>query len=212
MLTLIFFLFCLFSQVISSVSTSTPRYTTADNIAINCATRDNSTAMDKCQWVGDIHSKFTPIKEGDHKSNASTPQIQDSSVNTVPYKTARLSYSQFMHEFHVTPGPKFVRFYFYPVSYSGFEGSHHDLFTVKANSFTLLSNFSAFDVGRFLPSGIPFDPGITFDPSILGKQFFLSRVAKPGEETREHEFHLDYCSPGHVLFTGISVYLGTSPG
>jgi len=99
--------------------------------------------MDKRQWVGDIHSKFTPIEEGDHKSNTSTPQIRDSSVNTVPYKTARLSYSQFMYEFHVTPGPKFVRFYFYPVSYSGFEGSHHDFFTVKANSFTLLSNFSA---------------------------------------------------------------------
>jgi hypothetical protein len=143
MLTPIFFLFCLLSHVISSVSTSTPRYTAADNIAINCGTRDNSTAMDKRQWVGDIHSKFTPIEEGDHKSNASTPQIQDSSVNTVPYKTARLSYSQFMYEFHVTPGPKFVRFYFYPVSYSGFEGSHHDFFTVKANSFTLLSNFSA---------------------------------------------------------------------
>ncbi|XP_059449625.1 receptor-like protein kinase FERONIA [Corylus avellana] len=141
MLTRIF-LFCLLSHHIYVVSTSTPRYTDADNIAINCGTRDNSTAMDKRQWIGDIHSKFTPIEEGDPKSNASTPQIQDSSVNTVPYMTARLSYSQFMYEFRVTPGPKFVRFYFYPVSYSGFEGSQ-DFFTVKANSFTLLSNFSA---------------------------------------------------------------------
>jgi hypothetical protein len=47
-----------------------------------------------------------------------------------------------MYYFHLTPSPKFVRFYFYPVSYSGFEGSQ-DFFTVKANSFTLLQNFSA---------------------------------------------------------------------
>jgi len=135
------FLFCLLSQI-SSVSTLTPRYTAADNIAVNCGTRDNSTAMDKREWIGDIHSKFTPIEEGDHKSIASTAQRQDSSVDRVPYLTARLSYSQFMYDFHLTPGPKFVRFYFYPVSYSGFEGSQ-DFFTVKANLFTLLRNFSA---------------------------------------------------------------------
>jgi hypothetical protein len=98
--------------------------------------------MDKREWIGDTHSKFTPIEEGDHKSIASTAQRQDSSVDRVPYLTARLSYSQFMYDFHPTPGPKFVRFYFYPVSYSGFEGSQ-DFFTIKANSFTLLRNFSA---------------------------------------------------------------------
>jgi hypothetical protein len=32
---------------------------------------------------------------------------------------------------------------------------------------------------------------------ILEKQFFLSRVAKPDEETCEHEFHPDYCSRGY---------------
>ena len=56
------------------------------------------------------------------------------------------------------------------------------------------------DVGRLLqellpaktiiPSRTPFDPEITFDPGILGKQFFLSRVAKPCEETSNMNFTL----------------------
>ena len=44
--------------------------------------------------------------------------------------------------FLVTPGPKFIRLYFYSAVYSGFESSK-DFFTVKAGSFTLLRNFSA---------------------------------------------------------------------
>jgi len=137
----VFFLFCLLSHI-SSVSTSTPPYTAVDNIILNCGTHDNSTAMDKREWIGDIRSKFTPIEEADHKSNTSAAQHQGSSVDPVPYSNARLSYSQFMYDFHLTPGPKFVRFYFYPVSYPGFEVSR-DFFTVKAGSFTLLKNFSA---------------------------------------------------------------------
>jgi serine/threonine protein kinase len=145
MLTPIFYVFFSFSLLshISSASTSTPPYVAVDDITLNCGTSGYSTdQFSKREWMGDIRSKFTPIEEGDHKSNASTAQRQDSSVNTVPYLHARLSYSQFMYYFHLTPGPKFVRFYFYPVSYSGFEGSQ-DFFTVKANSFTLLRNFSA---------------------------------------------------------------------
>jgi hypothetical protein len=145
MLTPIFYVFFSSSLLshVPAVSTSTPPYVAVDDITLNCGTSSNSTdQFNNRVWIGDIRSKFTPIEEGDHKSNASTPQLQDSSVNTVPYLTARLSYSQFMYYFHLIPGPKFVRFYFYPVSYSGFEGSQ-DFFTVKANSFTLLRNFSA---------------------------------------------------------------------
>jgi hypothetical protein len=93
--------------------------------------------MNEREWVGDIDSKFTPIEE----ANASTTDHSQDSVDF----TARLSYSQFMYDFHVTtPGPKFVRLFFYPASYSGFEGSSsQDFFTVKANSVTLLRNFSA---------------------------------------------------------------------
>jgi hypothetical protein len=137
----IFFIFCLFCHICAVSASTTPRYIAVDNIALSCGTRDNSTARDQREWIGDIHSKFAPVEEPNHKSTNSEAESHDY-VDAVPYKTARISYSQFMYEFVVTPGPKFVRLHFNPVSYPGFEGSR-DFFTVKAGSFTLLRNFSA---------------------------------------------------------------------
>ena len=54
------------------------------------------------KWIRDIHSKFAPIEEGDHKSNASITTQRQVLAETVPYLTANLSYSQFMYEFHLT--------------------------------------------------------------------------------------------------------------
>jgi hypothetical protein len=68
MLTPIFFLFCLLSHDISSVSTSTPPYVAVDNITLNCGTSGNSKDRDQREWIGDIDSKFTPIEEPNHKS------------------------------------------------------------------------------------------------------------------------------------------------
>ena len=121
--------------------TSTPRYIADENITINCGFSGNSKAIDEREWIGDIGSKFAPIEEPNHKSNTSTAEIQGTS-DAIPYMTARLSNWQFTYMFPVTPGPKFVRLYFYSASYSGFERSK-DFFTAKAGSFTLLANFSA---------------------------------------------------------------------
>ena len=60
----------------------------------------------------------------------------------MPYKTARISRSQFTYTFQVSPGLKFIRLHFYPTSYRGFKRSKA-FFTVKAGPYTLLSNFSA---------------------------------------------------------------------
>uniref|UniRef100_A0A2N9INN4 Protein kinase domain-containing protein n=1 Tax=Fagus sylvatica TaxID=28930 RepID=A0A2N9INN4_FAGSY len=142
LLTHIFF-FCLFFLFYHiTISTSTPPYIAVENITLNCGTSDNSTAPDLRLWVGDIGSNFGPAEEPNHKSNISQAHIQSSSIDAVPYLTARLSYFQFTYVFPVTPGPKFVRLYFYSAPYSGFDKSK-DFFTVKAGSFTLLQNFSA---------------------------------------------------------------------
>ena len=60
----------------------------------------------------------------------------------IPYSTARISSSEFTYTIPVTAGPKFVRFYFYPTSYPGFDRSKA-LFSVKSGPYTLLSNFPA---------------------------------------------------------------------
>ncbi|KAL0450445.1 UNVERIFIED_CONTAM: putative receptor-like protein kinase [Sesamum latifolium] len=65
------------------------------------------------------------------------------SVFPIPYGTARVFRSSFTYAFPVLTGPKFLRLYFYPDTYSGFNTSQ-SFFSVTANGFTLLSNFSAF--------------------------------------------------------------------
>ncbi|KAK9924885.1 hypothetical protein M0R45_033230 [Rubus argutus] len=59
-----------------------------------------------------------------------------------PYDTARLSNSEFTYRFDLTTGQKFVRLYFYPVSYANFARSQA-LFSVKAGDFTLVDHFNA---------------------------------------------------------------------
>ena len=139
--TPIFFVLCLFFLLYNlKIATSTPRYIPVDNITLNCGSSVNLKDMDERHWVGDmLSSKFALLPN--RRSNISEAQ-GFSSVDAVPYQTARLSYSEFTYVFPATPGPKFVRLYFYSASYSGFDMSK-DLFTVKAGLFTLLGNFSA---------------------------------------------------------------------
>ncbi|XP_057444783.1 putative receptor-like protein kinase At5g39000 [Lotus japonicus] len=65
-------------------------------------------------------------------------------INQIPYGTARLSRSQFNFSFPVnTAGPKFLRLFFYPASYSGGFNRGDASFTVKSNGFTLLKDINA---------------------------------------------------------------------
>ncbi|KAL2523006.1 Receptor-like protein kinase FERONIA [Forsythia ovata] len=57
--------------------------------------------------------------------------------------TARIFQSQFTYNFPVLAGSKFLRLYFYPAAYSGLNITE-SFFTVTANEFTLLRNFSAY--------------------------------------------------------------------
>jgi hypothetical protein len=136
-----FFFFFLLSHI--SIATSTPPYVPVDDITLNCGTSGRANDTDKREWIGDIGSQFmTQIEEPNHKSNHSEAESHDY-LDAVPYQTARISYSQFTYVFPVNqPGPKFIRLYFYPASYKGFDNAA-DFFTVKAGSFTLLTNFSA---------------------------------------------------------------------
>ena len=141
-LTPILYICCLFFLLsYLTIATSTPIYNPVENIVVNCGSPGSLKGNGDRDWIGDKGSKFAPTEEPNHKSKTSEAQSQVS-VETVPYMTARLSYWQFTYVFPVTPGPKFVRLYFYSDVYSGFESSK-DFFTVKAGSFTLLRNFSA---------------------------------------------------------------------
>uniref|UniRef100_A0A2N9F9B6 Protein kinase domain-containing protein n=1 Tax=Fagus sylvatica TaxID=28930 RepID=A0A2N9F9B6_FAGSY len=142
MLTPMVSVFCLFILLyhITTVSSTNPRYIAVDNIKLNCGNDRNLIGSDGRKWAAD-NFKFFPQEEDNLKSSISEP-TEGGTVMKAPYTTARVSYSQFTYVFPVTLGPKFVRLFFHPASYSHFERST-DFFTVKAGAFTLLRNFNA---------------------------------------------------------------------
>ncbi|GMN21732.1 hypothetical protein TIFTF001_048924, partial [Ficus carica] len=146
--SLIYFLFFLHDHIAVG-------FIPADNITLNCGSQEKySTAQDDRPWMGDESSKFALIQGRNTKSYASRA-VSQNSVEEVPYMTARISHSEFTYSFSVTPGPKFVRLYFYPTLYQDGSDTSKAFFTVTVgNSFTLLRNFSAYFVAKHMDTNV----------------------------------------------------------
>ncbi|KAL9158734.1 hypothetical protein ABFS82_08G088200 [Erythranthe guttata] len=130
---------CLLIKFTAAISN--PTHFTGD-VSINCGAIDTSIANNGKGWVGDVQPKSSSLLQIKGSSTTSNVVSKLISFDPVPYKTARISQSQFFYAFQVGPGEKILRFHFNPTLYKGFEG-FKDLFTVEAGPFTLLSNFSA---------------------------------------------------------------------
>ncbi|KAJ8751760.1 hypothetical protein K2173_025941 [Erythroxylum novogranatense] len=115
-------------------------YVPRDNITLDCGSNSDNIIAGRT-WAAETRSELLLVEQNNASVTATAAQ-QPTSENRVPYGTARLSTFPFTYSFPVTAGPKFVRLYFYPASYLHFKSSN-SFFTVKADKFTLLSNFSA---------------------------------------------------------------------
>ncbi|XP_065860611.1 receptor-like protein kinase FERONIA [Euphorbia lathyris] len=130
----------------SLAATRHPYYVPSENIFLDCGSYYSQTSFfDGRNWSGDVRSKFLPSNSNTNStvSTASSMANNPAGVPYIPYKTARLFYSNFTYTFNVTPGPKFVRLHFYPSVYSGFDPSKALLSVTDGDHHTLLSNFSA---------------------------------------------------------------------
>ncbi|KAK2986302.1 hypothetical protein RJ640_021871 [Escallonia rubra] len=129
----------LYSFLLLLLSTATaatqPPYTPTDHFLLNCGSTTNSTSHDGRNWDGDTHSKFSPSNTTTTTTTSTNP-----SGEGVPFTTARIFRSPFTYTFPVSPGPKFLRLYFYPAT-PNFSTS---FFSVTAGQHSLLTNFSAF--------------------------------------------------------------------
>ncbi|XAR51633.1 Non-specific serine/threonine protein kinase, partial [Bertholletia excelsa] len=85
----------------------------------------------------------TRLRPMDGGGTATSVQNSCHPTQTLPFMTARIFQSNFTYIFSVSSGPKFVRLYFYPATYSNFDRSN-TFFSVTAGDYTLLRNFSAF--------------------------------------------------------------------
>ncbi|GJT15990.1 receptor-like protein kinase FERONIA [Tanacetum coccineum] len=127
-----------------TITISAQPYKATDRFLLDCG----SSTTDQ-QWVVDERSKFVPSNITT-TSFTSTPNNLDPSVPQTPYSTARIiNTSSFTYTFPVSQGPKFLRLYFYPATYSGLT-ANQSFFSVSSNGYNLLTNFSAFLTASFL--------------------------------------------------------------
>ncbi|KAK6251977.1 hypothetical protein QUC31_013697 [Theobroma cacao] len=130
------------------VSADNLAYVPSEQIFLDCgSSAEKSLLFDGRNWSTDIGSDFTAYNS-DSNSTVSSASI-GTAVPRVPYMTARLFYSKFSYTFNVTPGPKFIRLYFYPDSYRGLNVSESFL-TVTSGHYTLLRNFSCYLTAKYL--------------------------------------------------------------
>ncbi|TXG73925.1 hypothetical protein EZV62_002504 [Acer yangbiense] len=119
-------------------------YNPTETIFLYCGSSVNTSSQDSTRtWIGDIKSEHFPLHQSENNASTTAAPSQQprSAVDKIPYMTVRLSRSQFSYTFNLTPGQKFIRFYFYETSYQNLDRTKA-FFSVKAGSFTLLNNFS----------------------------------------------------------------------
>ncbi|XP_016457820.1 receptor-like protein kinase FERONIA [Nicotiana tabacum] len=116
-----------------------PQYNATVHFLLNCGASSDAIDEDRL-WSTDANY---PDSLPSDFSSISTTANASGQVTRVYYMSARIFQSQFTYNFIVSPGTKFLRLYFYPTDYSGFNKSE-SFFSVTANHVTLLSNFSAF--------------------------------------------------------------------
>ncbi|KAK7374636.1 hypothetical protein VNO80_08073 [Phaseolus coccineus] len=110
-------------------------YDPTELFSISCGSSTNFSTLDR-NWTADIHF----LSPSSHLSFAARPLTPCTEQG--PYTHARLSHSPFTYSFHLTPGPKFIRLFFYSTSYQNFNRPQA-CFSVKAGPYTLLQGFNA---------------------------------------------------------------------
>ncbi|KAI3777025.1 hypothetical protein L1987_46818 [Smallanthus sonchifolius] len=128
-------------------TTTSQLYNATNQVLLDCGSSSATTSDRK--WDGDYHSEFVPSNITT-TSFSSTPDYLDPSVPRTPYSTSRIfNSSSFTYTFPVSEGPKFLRLYFYPATYSNLN-ANQSFFSVSSNGYSLLTNFSAFLTASFL--------------------------------------------------------------
>ncbi|KAE8713124.1 hypothetical protein F3Y22_tig00110214pilonHSYRG00015 [Hibiscus syriacus] len=109
-------------------------YTPTDYILLSCGAPSSfPKPEDGRKWVTDEGSNFSTLNSN-NTSFTSKASRHDQSVTQFPYMTARVFRDKFTSSFPVSAGLKFLRLYFYPVRYSGFDATV-SFFSVIANDY-----------------------------------------------------------------------------
>ncbi|XP_074287396.1 receptor-like protein kinase FERONIA [Silene latifolia] len=111
------------------------------SLLINCGlpvSTQSKSISDGRVWQSDDDPDFAPS----YLNTVSTSFSEN--ADDLPYKVGRVFWSDITYTFTLTPGPKFIRLYFFPnVSFNN-TLPHQFLTSLVANSFTLLDKFNPF--------------------------------------------------------------------
>ncbi|GLT63432.1 hypothetical protein SLA2020_359970 [Shorea laevis] len=88
-------------------------YEATEIIRLDCGSPSNTTSVDCRHWYADNRSIYSYFNDPSSSFSFYTSH-QGPSVPTVPYLSALIIKSKFTYSFNVSPGPKFLRLYFYP--------------------------------------------------------------------------------------------------
>ncbi|KAI3500659.1 hypothetical protein L1887_36483 [Cichorium endivia] len=148
------------------LSTTAQPYNATEHYLLDCGSSSGNIDSDGRRWDGDEGSKFVPSNILT-TSFPSEPLTKAPSVDGIKYATARIfNTSSFTYKFQVSVGPKFIRLYFYPATYSDVLNPDQSFFSVTSNGYSLLTNFSASLTASFLSESIP-------DVSSFVKEFII---------------------------------------
>ncbi|WVZ06821.1 hypothetical protein V8G54_020167 [Vigna mungo] len=151
-------LFLLLWWCLSFLSMADVIYRPTDLFSISCGSSTNFSTLDTRNWTSDNHF-LSPTNP-----SVAAPSLTPSTIEG-PYTHARLSHSPFTYSFPLTPGPKFIRLFFYSTSYQNFPRSLSS-FSVQAGPYTLLHDFNA-----SLNADADDDPS---HPDILFKEYCIN--------------------------------------
>ncbi|BFG26437.1 hypothetical protein CerSpe_127110 [Prunus speciosa] len=174
-----------------------PPYIPVDAITVQCGYSGQLVNLDDGRnWTGDINSEFSPSEV--HQAASYTSLVREAPLSSsfasrvVPYNRSRLSRSEFTYTFNLTTGQKFIRLYFYPVSYGDDFDRSNAVFSVKAGGFTLLHDFNT---------------SLTADASgmeTIYREFCVS--IEEGEKSLNITFTPSRASPdAHAFINGIEI-------
>ncbi|KAK7275019.1 hypothetical protein RIF29_16125 [Crotalaria pallida] len=116
--------------------------TSDKKILLNCGSSGQS-SFNGVNWIGDIGSSFLPPTYAKSSSTLLISKANSRKVPNIPYSTARIISFPFTYSFPISPGLKFIRFYFISTSYLvQSENPSKAYFSVKTGPYTLVSNFN----------------------------------------------------------------------
>ncbi|XP_031109949.1 probable receptor-like protein kinase At5g38990 [Ipomoea triloba] len=148
MLSMIYLLLHLLTT--TTCSGGSPAYTPPDHILHNCggASKQDSNGRN---WTSDAYYPECLLPDEPDISvtyKGKAVAAGNASIPDVPYSSVHIFVNKCTRSYAVSPGPKFIRLHFSPkthYSVPGFSQQPEDsFFSVNANEYTLMANFSAF--------------------------------------------------------------------